>query len=92
MNFDFLNSFMIPIIIGICLCIGYIIKSWKKVPNKWIPTILAILGVIIALWINGWKATPETILSGLASGLASCGLYDTFKHFIEGRKDGEVNG
>lgn len=87
MNMDFLNDFMIPIVVGICLCIGYLIKTWKKVPNKWIPTILAVIGVIISLWVNSWNATPETILSGLASGLASCGLYDTFKHFVGVKKN-----
>lgn len=69
----------------------YVIKSWKKVPNKWIPTILAVIGVIVALWVNGWSATPEIVLSGLVSGLGSCGLYDTYKHFfINGKTESEA--
>lgn len=82
MNLDFLSDYMIPVIVGICLCVGYIIKSWEKVPNKWIPTILTVIGLAIAMWIHRWSATPDIILKGLASGLASCGLYDTFKHFF----------
>ena len=86
MSMDFLNSIMIPVIVSICLCIGFIFKSWKKVPNKWLPTILAVIGVIVALWVNGWSATPEIVLPGLVSGLGSCGLYDTYKHFfIDGK-------
>lgn len=88
MNLDFLNDFMIPVIFGICLILGYLIKSWDKVPNKWIPTIVAVIGVIIALWVNAWAATPEIILQGLASGLASCGAYDAYKHLISEQKIG----
>lgn len=84
MNMDFLNELMIPTIVAICLCIGYIIKSWKKVPNKWIPTILAVIGVVTGLWINAWIPSPDVILKGLVSGLGSCGLYDTYKHFFTG--------
>ena len=88
MSIEFLNDFMIPVIVGVCLCVGYLIKSWDKIPNKYIPTILAVIGVIFALWLNSWSATPEIILSGIASGLASCGLYDTVKHIAEGKKNG----
>ena len=89
MSVEFLEGLMIPVIVGICLCAGYLIKSWDKIPNKWIPTILAVIGVVFALWVNGWNATPEIILSGIVSGLGSCGLYDTYKHlFVEGKKNG----
>lgn len=89
MSVDFLEGLMIPVIVGICLCVGFLIKSWDKVPNKFIPTILAVIGVVVALWMNGWSGTPEIILSGIVSGLGSCGLYDTYKHlFVEGKIDG----
>lgn len=88
MNLDFLIDYMVPVIIGICLCLGYLIKSWEAIPNKWIPTILAMIGLTVALWIHKWAATPEIILMGMVSGLASCGLYDTFKHmFIDGGEE-----
>ena len=86
MSVDFLNGFIIPVIMGICLCIGFLIKSWDRVPNKYIPTILAVIGVVIALWLEKWNATPEVILSGLISGLGSCGFYDAIKHIVEGKK------
>jgi uncharacterized membrane protein len=81
---EFLNDFMIPIIIGICLCVGYVIKKWvKDVNNKLIPTILAVLGVILSMWISKWNVTPEIILSGMVSGLASTGLHQAFTQLIE---------
>lgn len=86
MSTDFLTNAMIPVIVAICLCVGFLIKSWEKVPNKWIPTILACIGVVLALWLNTWSATPDILLSGLVSGLGACGLYDTYKHFfVDGR-------
>lgn len=83
---EFLNEFMLPVVLGICLCAGYIIKQWiNDLSNKYIPTIVAVLGVFLAIWISGWNITPETILSGLISGLSSTGLHQLFKQFIENK-------
>ena len=85
---DFLNDYMLPIVLGICLCVCYIVKKWiSDVDNKYIPTIVAVLGVFIATWISGWNITPEVILSGLISGLASTGMHQVFKQFIENKEN-----
>lgn len=81
---EFLNEFIMPVVLGICLCCGYIVKRWiKDVSNKYIPTIVTVIGVIISIWISGWNITPEVILSGMISGLASTGLHQLFTQFIE---------
>lgn len=81
---EFLSEFMLPVVLGVCLCVGYIVKKWlKDVDNKYIPTIVALLGVVLSAWISGWIITPEVILSGLVSGLASTGMHQAFKQFIE---------
>lgn len=80
---EFLNEYMLPVVLGVCLCVGYIIKQWlSDVNNKYIPTIVAALGIVLAVWINGWNITPEVILSGMISGLSSTGLHQLFKQFI----------
>lgn len=85
---EFLNEYSVPVIVGICLCVGYVLKQWvHDVDNRYIPTLCAFTGLILALWINGWVATPDVILSGLFSGLASTGLHQMFKQVIE--KDGD---
>lgn len=84
MDLNFLNNFIVPIIVGICLCVGYILKnivSTDKV-NKYIPLIMGVLGVILNCWIC-LKVTPEVLLGGLFSGLASTGLYEAFKNLIK---------
>ena len=48
-----------------------------------IPTICAILGMILAIWLNGWTVTPAVILSGMFSGLASTGLHQMFIQYID---------
>lgn len=82
---EFLNDYLVLIIMGICLCIGYVIKH--LIPddrvNKLIPLIMAVLGVGLNVWLNGFAFTPEILLGGLASGLASTGLHQVFKQFIE---------
>ena len=81
---EFLNDYMLPIVVGICLCVGYIVKKWiSDVDNKYIPTIVTILGVFMATWISGWNITPEVILSGLISGLASTGMHQLFKQYSQ---------
>lgn len=88
MDLNFLNEYMIPVIVGICLCVGYVIKKWiKDVDNKYIPTACAVLGVILAVWINGWSISPSIILSGLFSGLASTGLHQLFKQYMNDKED-----
>lgn len=79
---DFLNNYVILLILGICLCVGYVIKtSIPKLDNKYIPLIMAILGVILNIWIN-MSFSPEILLGGLFSGLSSTGLHQAFKQLI----------
>ena len=81
---EFLNDYLVLLVVGICLCVGYLIKHTiptEKV-NRFIPLIVAVLGVGTNIWING-TVTPEILLGGLASGLASTGLHQLFKQFIE---------
>ena len=81
---EFLNEYMIPVVLGICIVIGYIIKKWvNDVDNKYIPTIVTILGAFLAVWFNRWSVTPEIILSGFVTGAASTGMHQLFKQFAE---------
>ena len=83
---DFLNNFTMPVVLGICLCIGYIIKQWiKDIDNKYIPSIVAVFGIFFSVWINNCVITPEIILSGLISGLSSTGAHQIFKQYIKNK-------
>ncbi|MDB8553320.1 phage holin family protein [Turicibacter sanguinis] len=86
MDITFLNEYFIPVIVGICLCVGYVIKtSIPKIDNSLIPMILSIVGLLINIWLNH-AINPSIILGGLFSGLASTGLHQMFKNLIKGGK------
>ena len=87
MSIDFLEQLIVPVIMAICICLGLIIKNFDKIPNKWIPVILAPVGVIMAIWQSWGGITLNTIAGGLVSGLAACGAYDTYKHFFGTEKN-----
>ena len=83
MSIEFLSEYMVPVIMVICLCVGYVIKHWiKDADNRIIPTVCAVVGVILAVWINWGAITPQVVAGGIVSGLASTGLHQAFKQFI----------
>lgn len=85
---EFLNEYMLPVVLGICLCVGYIVKKWiSDIDNKYIPTIVAIIGIVLSVWISDWNVTPEVILSGLISGLSSTGCHQVFKQYLENKTE-----
>lgn len=90
MDIGALADYLVLMVVGICLCIGYVIKKVDFIPNKYIPLLMAVIGVVANLWINDWIVLPETFLGGMISGLASTGMYELFRNFIEGNSKEEV--
>ena len=85
MDISELKEYVVIIVLGICLCVGYILKNLIPTDkiNRFIPLIMGVLGVLLNMWIS-WGVTPEIILGGLISGLASTGLYEAFRNMISG--------
>lgn len=82
-NLQFISEFYVPVVMVICLSVGYILKHWMKdVNDRIIPTVLAILGAVCAC-INAWDISLEIIASGAVTGLASTGVHQMFKQMIE---------
>lgn len=82
---EFLENYVVLVVLGVCLCIGYVLKNLvpsEKI-NRFIPLIMAILGCFINIWVAGWQISPEILLGGLVSGLSSTGLYEVFRNFIK---------
>lgn len=83
-----LEQYLVPIIVTACLIVGYVVKTtpfFVKVANDYIPLIVTLLGAILGAVLNG--VTVEGIVYGALSGLASTGLHQVFKNFIN-RGDG----
>ena len=83
MDLSFLSEFINLGILGICLCVGYVIKtSLDFIPNKYIPVIMLVLGTVLGIVTNLNDLSVDVVLTGMVSGLASTGMYEMFKNLI----------
>lgn len=80
MDISVINNYFIPAVVVLCLCVGYILRNWMPTDNKWIPTILFVVGVVSGIIVGGLNY--EAIVSGAVSGLASVGLNQAFKQAL----------
>lgn len=82
MDFSILtNNFDIVVVVA-CLIVGYIIKkALDFVPNKYIPCILALVGMVLNVFVSG--TSVEKFVYGALMGLASTGMHQAFTRFIE---------
>lgn len=85
MDLSFITELYIPVIVVICLCVGYVYKKFFPADNKFIPLILFILGSILGCIVNN-VISVEAIAAGMVSGLGSVGLHELFVQLIEGSK------
>lgn len=78
-----LQGMYIPIVMVICLAVGYVMKHWiEDVDNRVIPTVLAVLGAVCAC-VNAWDISLDLVAAGAITGLASTGVHQVFKQWIE---------
>lgn len=82
MDFGFLSNYYIPLVVAACLVIGFCIKQIDVIPNKFIPTILAAVGAVVAVW-DAQAVTATIIVSGALSGLIATGLYEAFAQYLK---------
>ena len=80
---EMFTTYIVPVIVGICLIVGYLMKNFTGADNRYIPLVVTALGVALAVWMNWPAITPETILGGAISGLASTGMHQLFKQWID---------
>ncbi len=64
-----------------CLLIGFILKMWiEDQENRWIPTVVTVVGVIVSFCLHG--ISLESGLIGGVSGFASTGMHQLVKQLI----------
>lgn len=85
MDFTILTENFTLVVVVACLVLGYIIKTLEVISNKYIPTILAVLGAILNAVVSG--VSVDAIVYGALMGLASTGMHQAFKQFIENTKE-----
>lgn len=82
MNLEFLTNLYIPLVIAVCLVVGYLMKKFLPTDNKYIPLTVTILGAVLGC-IDAHAITLVAIASGAVSGLASTGLHQIFKQILK---------
>lgn len=88
MDFTVLTEYFVLVVLVACLIVGYLIKtSFDMIPNKYIPTILAVLGAILNAAVSGLSI--NNVVYGALMGLASTGMHQAFTRFIDGKKEAE---
>lgn len=91
MDFSILSDYFVLVVVVACLVVGYIIKSSLDfIPNKYIPTILAVFGAALNAVVSG--LTVEAVVYGAVMGLASTGMHQAFKQYIENNKVEDNDG
>ena len=86
MDFSILNEHFVLVVMVACLVVGYIIKhatflTW--IPNSDIPVVLAAVGAVLNAIVS--NLSVESVVYGAVMGLASTGLHQGFKSFVEGK-------
>ena len=81
-DMSYFNSLALPMVIAACLILGFILKKWvEDVDNKYIPTLLAIFGAVLACLVQS-TVSVEVLVAGSFSGLASTGLHQAYKQIM----------
>lgn len=85
-NFTELTKYFVLVVLIACLIVGYILKtSFESFPNKYIPTVLAFIGMVLNLAVSGLSV--ESAVYGALMGLASTGMHQAFTRFVEGQTE-----
>ena len=86
LDLSVISNYLVVAVILVCCCIGYVIKtSLNFIPNKYIPLIMACIGVVLNYFIAGYF-NVNILLGGMLSGLSSVGLHQAFKNLIENQE------
>lgn len=90
MDFTMLTEYFVLVVVVACLIVGYALKHatiFKKIPNNDIPVILTVFGALLNLLVSGLSV--ESVVYGALMGLASTGLHQAFKKWVENTKTTE---
>lgn len=86
-DLSFLLELVDPIILGICLCVGFVLKqAFVWFDNRYIPLSALVLGSVLSVIMYYPSINAAVILGGMISGLASTGLYEMLRNLLS--KDG----
>jgi len=63
----------------VSLGVGGLAKQWEAFPDRFIPTLVAVVGAITVCLLSTW--TPENFIAGLVAGLGSTGANQIYRQY-----------
>ena len=92
MDLSYVFEYVNLLTLGICLCVGFALKTaFAWFPNKYIPLAALTMGCIINILISlETGINGMVVLGGMISGLASTGLYEMLRNLLD--RDGSLLG
>ena len=92
MDLSYLFEYVNLLTLGICLCVGFALKTaFAGFPKKYIPLAALTMGCIINILISlETGINGMVVLGGMISGLASTGLYEMLRNLLD--RDGSLLG
>lgn len=82
---EIIGNYTEPLILIACYLIGFALKSLRFIPNRFIPSILMIIGVVLGFFFVEQQNVLYSCVVGAISGFASTG----FNELIRGTKKEE---
>lgn len=59
------------------LAFGALAKGWRRFPNRLIPTLCCLVGVVLVPALSGW--TTENAVAGFIAGFSATGMNQQFR-------------
>lgn len=88
---EFIQQYAVLPVAVVCFMAGWLLKHvFENFNNKYIPLILAPIGIVGVLWTNGWAVTPENVLAGICSAALAVYAHSAAKHTVEALKPPEA--
>ena len=89
-NLSTISTMMMPTILILSLCVGYIVKNLipNDSVNRFIPLIVGVVGLVagvISAITTGTPITIELVVGSILSGLSSTAVYEQFKNLMSGK-------
>ncbi|MGI6153685.1 MAG: phage holin family protein [Christensenellaceae bacterium] len=90
---EMFDQYAVATVTAVCVGVGFVLKhALDFLPNKYIPLILAVFGIALNCWVNGFQMDIDILLGGLASGLMAVGVFEFGKQMFKKGGGGDENG
>ena len=89
MDLGFLQEYCVPVILAACLVVNYCIRHIRRlsrISGQYLPTVMTMMGLLLSIPVTlgaGDMVTVQSLVGGAVTGLASTGLQQIFKDFLE---------